>query len=73
MNLSMGVQSRDLLDQTLNHGLGSGLYLVLEVREPDCGQSNEKDIYRDDPEPDGDDHDNVFLFECLSHIIYHLF
>ena len=36
----MGVQSRDLLDQTLNHGLGSGLNLVLEVRELDRGQSS---------------------------------
>ena len=26
---------------------------------------DEKDIYRDDPEPDRDDDDNVFLFECL--------
>jgi len=26
---------------------------------------DEKDIYGDDPEPDGDDDDNVFLFECL--------
>ena len=39
MNLFMGVQSRDLLDQTLNHRLGSGLNPVLEVQELDRGQS----------------------------------
>ena len=39
MNLSMGFQSGDLLDWILNCGLGSGLNPVLEVQEPDCGQS----------------------------------
>jgi len=26
---------------------------------------DDKDIYKDDPEPDEDEDDNVFLFKCL--------
>ena len=39
LNFSMGFRSEDLLDWTLNRRSGSGSNQVLEVREPDHGQS----------------------------------
>ena len=39
LNTSMGFRSKDLMDQTPNCWSGSGSNPVLEVQEPDCGQS----------------------------------